>query len=261
MKELIRAIENMQADHEESRLTPAISVHQSESCVMIANNNSDNYLSNRVVYGHINDKQSVEALYDKAEVFFDGKIYGWYADRDKDTELINFLLDRGWLIEDEYHGRYLAVKNLDKRPCMNVVEVQADSQSVRELVHITTSIWYTIDESKVESAIKIYNDYLKSSDRRGGYVLYYIDDKAVGYGTYRLSSCGSYMYLAGTGVLEAYRNRGVYRNILNYRINLAIEQKADYLITQARVGHSSPILEKCGFDKAGDFVFLVPYQA
>jgi len=247
-------------DHEESRLTPAICVNQSDDYVMILNKNSDNYLSNRVVFSHETHDLKAEDLYEVAESFFGDKVYGWYTDKVKDHHLINFLTDRGWIVEDEYDGRYFKVNNQEFEISANIVEVQAGSPQVKDLVNITTHIWYTIDETKIESAIKAYNDYLSSSDRRGGYVLYYLDDKAVGYGTYRFSSCGRYMYLAGTGVLEAYRNRGIYKSILNYRLNKAIHRGADYVLTQARLGHSSPILEKCGFDKAGEFVFLVPYM-
>lgn len=260
MENLILAIEQMQSDHEDSRLTDDISLNVSDSYFMTLNKMAKSHYSTKIVYAHETDDMDHHRIYDDANTFFGKKPFGWFVNLDNDQNIKRLLEDNGWVIIDEYEGRYLSVNEIVEVETKNIVEVKPNSNQVRDLVNVTTNIWNTVEEDQVEIAIEKYNEYLNSVDRRGGYILYYSDDKAVGYGTYRFSKCGRYMYLAGTGVLDAYRKQGIYRNLLNYRLNLAKQKNTEYVLTQARKGHSSPILEKCSFRKAGDFAFLIPKE-
>jgi GNAT superfamily N-acetyltransferase len=260
MKDLILAIERIQSDHEDSRLTNDISLNVSDSYFMALNKKAKSSYSTKVVYAHETNRMNAQDLYDEAIRFFAEKPFGWFVNLDKDKNIIKLLEDNDWSVLDEYDGRYLVLNNIEDVETQNIVEVKANSDQVRDLVSVTTNIWNTVDIDQIELSIRMYNEYLNSEDRRGGYILYYMDEKAVGYGTYRFSKCRRYMYLAGTGVIEKYRKQGIYRNLLNYRLKLAKQNNIEYVLTQARKGHSSPILEKCSFRKAGEFAFLVPKE-
>lgn len=257
MKDLIRAIEGIQSDHEKSRLSNDTLLNVSDNYFMTLNKTSKSTYSTKVVYGHETNTMSIGALYEEAIRFFKEKPFGWFINIDKDKNIKEYLEKKNWNVIEEYDGRYLSLSTIEDLEVKNIVEVNANSDQVLDLVNVTTKIWDTVDENQIESSIKKYNEYLKSEDRRGGYILQYQDEIPVAYGSYRFSKCGRYMYLSGTGVIEEYRKQGIYSNILNYRIKLAKENNVEYILTQARKGYSSPILEKYSFKKAGEFAFLV----
>lgn len=257
MKDLITAIERMQSDHEESRLTEDILINVSDSYFMTLNKKAKSHYSTKVVYAHETPTRDAQSLYEEAESFFAKKPFGWFLNIEEDQNIKRLLEDKHWKVLDEYEGRYLATKAIKHTESRGIVEVKANSEQVRDLVRVTTTIWHIVDQDQIELAVNRYNEYLNAPDRRGGYILYYKGDVAVGYGTYRYSKCSRYMYLAGTGVIEKYRRQGIYRSLLNYRLRLASQRHTEYVIAQARKGHSSPILVKCGFKKAGEFALIV----
>jgi GNAT superfamily N-acetyltransferase len=76
----------------------------------------------------------------------------------------------------------------------------------------------------------------------------YEGNDPVGYAHYRFNYNRTAMYLTGSGVLASYRKKGIYRQLVTMRLQKAKEIGAAVVTTQARVGHSAPILEKLGFN-------------
>ena len=254
MNKIIEAIENMQVDHEESQKTLAIEIFKQDACYFVKNSEKDSLFSNKVVYAHPG-LLSPNEIIEKAEDFFTSP-FSWYCNRDLDCQMIQVLEEKGWVIKDIYDGRYieLGFEHLNVEQKVRVLEYQDDY--LMDFSKLVASVWQ-IENSDYQKACQAYNKYLKAKDRRGSVILSFENDKVVGYSNFRMSKCGDYMYLCGTGVLEAYRNKGHYRAMLNYRLNLGIQLGAQYAISQARQGYSSPILEKLGFSKIAEYAYLL----
>ncbi|MBI9011405.1 MAG: GNAT family N-acetyltransferase [Clostridiales bacterium] len=255
--DILNRIETMQKDHEPSQLSDDIEIFQNNHIYMIMNRSARSIYSTRVVYAHEDESYNADMIFKEAKDFFKYKKYSWYVTLPRDEVIYNMLLTKGWQVHDTYEGRYLPLKEKKSYDHMQIIEVEADSIEADLLGNVVAEVWGVKDQKRVIEAKNKYNEYLKAPDRRGGYVLAYHDGIAVGYATYRLSDCSEYLYLSGTGVIESYRKKGVYKNLLNYRLNKGFELKASYAIAQARKGHSSPILEKYGFSKMGEFKHLI----
>ncbi len=63
---------------------------------------------------------------------------------------------------------------------------------------------------------------------------------------------GAVAQLWGTGVLEPYRRRGIYRALVRARSESALAQGAEIAIVTARVGSSGPILKRLGYRRVGE---------
>jgi len=255
--DILSRIESMQTDHEASQLSDDIEIHQNSHTCMIMNKSARSIYSTRVVYAHEDDNNNSDMIFQEAKDFFKYKKYSWYVTLPRDESIYKLLLSKGWQVHDTYEGRYLPLTENKSYDHTQIVEVEPGSIEADLLGNIVAEVWGVKDETRVQDAKNKYNEYLKAPDRRGGYVLAYYDGIAAGYGTYRLSDCGKYLYLSGTGVIESYRKKGIYKNLLNYRLNKGFEMNASYAVAQARKGHSSPILEKYGFEKIGEFKHLL----
>lgn len=255
--DILSRIETMQMDHEPSQLSDNIEMFQNSHTCMIMNQSARSIYSTRVVFAHEDESYNADMIFKEAKDFFRYKKYSWYVTLPRDESIYNLLLTKGWQVHDTYEGRYLPLTKKISYDHTQIVEVEPDSIEADLLGNIVAEVWGVKDQTRVDDAKNKYNEYLKAPDRRGGYVLAYYDGVAVGYGTYRLSDCRKFLYLSGTGVIESYRRKGIYKNLLNYRLNKGFELHAGYAIAQARKGHSSPILEKYGFSKLGAFKHLI----
>ncbi|HTT73982.1 MAG TPA: GNAT family N-acetyltransferase [Thermoplasmata archaeon] len=72
-----------------------------------------------------------------------------------------------------------------------------------------------------------------------------------------LEMAGPVARLWGTGVLPAYRRRGIYGALVHARCLAAIAQSGEIALTTARVGSSGPILKRAGFRPVGEVRMLV----
>lgn len=255
--DILSRIETMQMDHEPSQLSDNIEKYQNSHTCMIMNRSARSIYSTRVVYAHEDERYNADMIFKEAKEFFKYKKYSWYVTLPRDEAIYNLLLTKGWQVHDTYEGRYYPLTRKISYDHTQIVEVKPDSIEADLLGGIVAEVWGVKDQTRINDAKIKYNEYLKAPDRRGGYVLAYYDGIAVGYGTYRLSECRKFLYLSGTGVIEPYRKKGIYKNLLNYRLNKGVEWNASYAIAQARKGHSSPILEKYGFSKIGEFKHLI----
>lgn len=257
MENLLKIIESMQSDHEESLLDENITIHMNDRICMIMNKKSLSHYSTKVVYAHETDQWSFQDIYKETKAYFGLKPYSWYLNVDKDKRIYDGLREKNWSVLDTYDGRFKAIEGPYPVTVSDIREVEANEKDMDDLATVIASVWQVTNEKQIHYAKEQYHKYMNLPDRRGGYVLAYIEGQAVGYGTYRFSKCGDYLYLSGTGVIEAHRKKGLYRNLLNMRLNIGLEKGAKFAVTQARHGHSSPILEQFGFNKMGEFKHLV----
>ncbi|SHE32323.1 Acetyltransferase (GNAT) family protein [Seinonella peptonophila] len=78
-------------------------------------------------------------------------------------------------------------------------------------------------------------------------VIAYLDQTPVGTASFRLSADRKIVYFADAVVLPQYRQRGIYKHLIEYRMRLSRQLKCHVVITIANVNTSSPILKKWGF--------------
>jgi len=255
-------IEKMQTDHEESRSRHFLKVDKTDNYYMIKNTMSNSIYSSKVVYSHINPEYSIDDILTLVKKFFDSKDFSWWLSMDEDKDIIAKLERYKWKVLDNYNGRYLDANfSFDSNLKYRVIEVNENNEKhIDDIVYVTGQIWGS-DKMSDELAKESYRQYLSSDDRRGGYLLAYIDEIPVGYANYRMSQCGEFLYLCGTGVIEEFRKRGIYKELLQKRFDIAIQKKARYVVAQARVGYSDVILSKIGFKKCGEFVVYTNQQS
>jgi GNAT superfamily N-acetyltransferase len=79
----------------------------------------------------------------------------------------------------------------------------------------------------------------------GGSMVAYLDGAAAGFATVEI--VGGVARLAGGGVLEPHRGRGVYRALVAARLAYAGEQGATMALSSGNVTTNSPILQRLGF--------------
>lgn len=259
MKHINTIIEKMQSDHEDSQLEDHIDIQTGDDYFMVNNSLSTSLFSTKVVYAHETKDMDAKTLYHQAQTFFLEKPFSWYLNASTDQNIQKHLDKNGWIEHDRYDGMYYEIsKNMFYESHYEVREVIPGTKDIDDLAYIASCIWGSSGEEQLRVAKDRYATYLTASDCRGGYLLAYFKGEPIGYGSYRLSKDRNVLYLSGTGVLEPYRNKGVYRSLLNYRLKFGQANNIKYAVTQARVGHSSPILSKIGFVKVETFLHYIP---
>lgn len=93
--------------------------------------------------------------------------------------------------------------------------------------------------------------YLRCASRRGGGVVAYRRDVAVGYGGWRYGTDGDSVYLHGAHTLQPHRRTGVYTAILGWRLDRAAKAGKTTAIVVAERSTTAPILMRKGFREVG----------
>ena len=93
--------------------------------------------------------------------------------------------------------------------------------------------------------------YLGCPSRRGGGVVAYRRDQAVGYGAWRYGSDGASVYLHRASTLQPHRRTGVYSAILGWRLDRAVRDGKSIAVVMAERASSAPILMRKGFREVG----------
>jgi len=93
--------------------------------------------------------------------------------------------------------------------------------------------------------------YLACPTRRGGGVVAYRRDQAVGYGAWRYGSDGETVYLHRASTLQPHRRTGVYSAILGWRLDRAVRDGKTTAVVMAERASSAPILMRKGFREVG----------
>ncbi|TKD69354.1 GNAT family N-acetyltransferase [Pseudalkalibacillus hwajinpoensis] len=241
-KQIVQAIEAIQWDYEEALVPESIHYIQKDDVVMIKNENSTSIYANKVIRF---DKSYDEI--DEVFAFFEGCPFSWWVRVDsQSSELEAELAKRGMCHLDTYIG---LAKELHKK------EKEVDSKYIYQevttekgaLLHaqVASEIW-GYDKKAEQAAFSERMNYVKLPNRRGGYMVV-LDELPIAYSNYRYSHDYSVLYLNGSGVIESYRGKGVYREMVARRLNEAIRKGCHLVVTQAKQGTSEPILKKVGF--------------
>jgi len=93
--------------------------------------------------------------------------------------------------------------------------------------------------------------YLRCPTRRGGGVIAYRRDLAVGYAAWRYGSDGDTVFLHGAHTLRPHRRTGVYTAILGWRLDRAVRDGKTTAVVTAERSSSAPILMRKGFREVG----------
>jgi GNAT superfamily N-acetyltransferase len=93
--------------------------------------------------------------------------------------------------------------------------------------------------------------YLRCPSRRGGGVVAYRRDLAVGYGGWRYGTDGDTVYLHAAHTLQPHRRTGVYTAILGWRLDRAVRDGKTTAVVVAERGSTAPILMRKGFREVG----------
>src|SRR5260221_7677993 len=93
--------------------------------------------------------------------------------------------------------------------------------------------------------------YLRCPTRRGGGVVAYRRDLAVGHGAWRYGSDGETVLLHMASTLQPHRRTGVYTAILGWRLDRAVRDGKTTAVVVAERSSSAPILMRKGFREVG----------
>jgi hypothetical protein len=104
---------------------------------------------------------------------------------------------------------------------------------------------------EVRTRVEARMRYLKCPARRGGGVVAYRGDLAVGYGRWRYGTDGGTLFLNGASTLQPHRHSGVYTAILAWRMDRAVRDGKTTAVVIAERATSAPILMRIGFREVG----------
>jgi hypothetical protein len=124
---------------------------------------------------------------------------------------------------------------------------ETDERTASDAIRIHRDL--TLDEvrTRVEKRMR----YLQCSSRRGGGVVAYRRDLAVGYGAWRYGSDGDTVYLHTASTLRPHRRTGVYTAILGWRLERAVHDGKSTAVVVAERASTAPILMRKGFREVG----------
>lgn len=107
----------------------------------------------------------------------------------------------------------------------------------------------TADE--IRARLEARMRYLQCPSRRGGGVVAYRGDLAVGYGRWRYGTDGDTVFLQSASTLRPHRRTGVYTAILGWRLDRAVRAGKTTAVVVAERSSSAPILMRKGFREVG----------
>lgn len=137
-----------------------------------------------------------------------------------------------------------------RRPAhdLRLVE-ERDERTVRDALRVDRD--RALEGEALHGAVARRLAYLACPTRRGGGVVAYRGELAVGYGAWRDASDGDAVYLAGAVTLRPHRRTGVYTAILGWRLDRAARAGRSVAVAVAERATSAPILLRLGFREVG----------
>ncbi|MEI5908876.1 GNAT family N-acetyltransferase [Bacillus spongiae] len=248
LQEINNRIEGVQWDYEPEYVPSYIETIEEEELNATKNPLNQHENSNKVVKMVIRSKQDWEEKFAKVEAFYGSIPFSLWLYQESNNYFAPFLSERGFKKTDEYEGLSYTLCPQSYHSNFQLKEVETE-EDIQHLVEVTSVIWGYKNDIK-EKVLQERKNYLSLPFRKGGYVLAYNNEGIpVGYGAYRVSSDLQSIYFTGSGVHPSYRKQGVYNSLVYYRLNKAFHAGVKYATCQARIGHSSPILQKLGFKK------------
>lgn len=104
---------------------------------------------------------------------------------------------------------------------------------------------------ELRARIELRMRYLECPARRGGGVVAYRRDLAVGYARWRYGTDGDSVFLHAAGTLRPHRRTGVYTAILGWRLDRAVHDGKTTAVVVADRASTAPILMRKGFREVG----------
>lgn len=209
----------------------------------------------RVSYARWNEL-NVERGIDEVLAFFGDQPFNWHVGPSSSPNDLGERLERRGLVL--VAAPRMMTVDLPLQPpwprpkSMRIVEVH-DELTARislELAHH--------EGGEIESMLRERLAYLALPERRGGFLLAFIDDVPVANAGYRYSSDGGGVYLTGAETVPAYRSRGVYRALVAHRAAAAHMRGCRMASILANVETSAPILARRGFSDHGALPRYMP---
>ena len=124
---------------------------------------------------------------------------------------------------------------------------ELDERTATDAIRISRN--RTADQ--VRARLEARMRYLRCPSRRGGGVVAYRRDLAVGHGAWRYGSDGETVYLHRASTLQPHRRTGVYSAILAWRLDRAVKDGKTTAVVVAERSTSAPILMRKGFREVG----------
>jgi GNAT superfamily N-acetyltransferase len=258
--EIIGFIEAHHLDYEEGVAPPDFELSIQPDLKMRKLRGADSIYANFVVHSAFDVGRVMQGV-QVVKSFFGNLTFGWWVGPlSRPADLIDSLLEAGLQVADRYIGFALPLpewKEPPKRSSFAVMDAE-NELDVREHARISAEIWRDGKEDPKETERRLR--YTQLLHRRGGYVLARDTERGIGNATWRISRDGQVMYLTGAGVVPSHRKRGVYTDMVAHRLQIANARGCMWATTQAREGHSEPILRKLGFREYARYVLLSQSQ-
>lgn len=124
---------------------------------------------------------------------------------------------------------------------------ERDERTATDAIRIDRELTAEELRARVERRMR----YLRCPTRRGGGVVAYRRDLAVGYGRWRYGTDGATVYLHTARTLRPHRRTGVYAAILAWRLDRAVKDGKTTAVVVAERSTSAPILMRKGFREVG----------
>lgn len=206
---------------------------------------SEQRWANRVSFVRTTPAQAARVI-DEALSFFGPLPFTWVVGPSSHpADLAARLRERG--LADVGDGDLLTavlpVAGLRASPDLSIVEVE-DEALARiglRLAHPAASV------PELEALLEQRLSYLRHPKRRGGFLVAFVGDEPAANAGYRYSSDGATVYLNGAETAEPFRGRGIYQELVAYRVAAAVARGCSYAAIRARRDTSLPILMKRGF--------------
>lgn len=244
-----RIIEAILCDYEPDFNPPGLVVVERPDRLFWCSRTNSLY-ANRVVRAAFSEDSADDGIAEIMEFFLHRrKSFSWWVGPSSaPASLGQKLRERGLEQIDSYEGLALFLaEEAPIRPHTDVtVRVAETELDVREIVRVSARVWGYGAEDQ-ERMVQDRMAYLKLPGRRGGYLLARLSGQTAGAASFRYSSTGEALYLTGAATLPEFRGRGVFTELVRWRVEEARRRGCRLVATLARVGTSMPILTKLGF--------------
>jgi len=234
-------------DYEPTWIPPGLEYVERSDVLMWRRNGprSRERWGNRVAYTRSTPAR-IESLIDEAFAFFGDRPFSWVVGassmpRDVDDRLVQRgLVDIG---DGDLLSAELPIRGLRTTGVARIVEVE-DEEVARiglRLAHPDASA------EEMEEHVAEMLAYLGLPERRGGFLVAFVDGQPAANAAYRYSSDRRTVYLNGAETVERFRGRGVYQSLVAYRADAALRLGCRFAAIRARRDTSLPILMRRGF--------------
>ncbi len=253
LQEIRKTIEASLWDYEEGSDPPGTLTVKRPDRLLWRTDSSSIY-GNKVVRASFSAAGADQAIAEILDFFgAAGKSFSWWIGPSSGPpSLEQRLLGRGLVREDTYEGIALVLSprsgSTTGRSSDVAVEVVAGESAMRELVAVNAAVW-GYSEADQARMVRERLEYLDLPGRRGGYLIGRIGGKAAGTASFRYSSTGEALYLTGASTLPEFRGRGVFTELVRWRLADAAARGCRLVTCLARVGTSAPILRRLGFEQ------------